>query len=407
MSAADHSYGNRDKLAGKRRALGAQDKFSFFLTFLIGAAGIVTLKAHFDAWQGYVLGWSIIWMIFYLLLVTAVPRYWLRLDQAGDNLYYLGFLYTLVSLSVALYSFTKAKAVLDQINQIISNFGIALATTILGIALRVVLHQMREDPIETEQQARLNLAEAANRLRSELDISVREMSSFVRQMKQSVEESLHAVGKHAGKLLEDSAAQIAQATQNASVGIGEALSTFTENAKTLNAASHRHVQTTEKLIKRIESIDVPTDLIDRKIAPVLEQIVNLVDAKLTLIENHAVESQSAVLREQVVIFEELRAKVRQQIEEFEVQLRDMREAGAGLILNSMRALADRQAETFERIAQQAEEGLEALRQSRQAMEHEVNQARGATREVMQHLASMVRTLERELAGQMSRSPRSD
>ena len=403
MSAADQDYENHREVIGRRA--GVPDKFSFFFVFLIGSAGIVTLRTYFGIPQVLVIVWSVSWMFIYLLFVTVIPRYRLRPDQAGDNLYYLGFLYTLVSLSVALYFFTHADAALDQI---ISNFGIALATTIIGIALRVVLHQMREDPVDTEREARHSLAEATNKLRAELDISVREMSSFVRQMKQTIEEALHGVGDKAGKagkILDESGGQVAQATKSASEGIAEALSNFSENTKSLNAASRRHMQATDKLIGRIESIEVPMDLIDRKIAPALEQIIKLVGSKLTQIENQAVAAQGAVLREQVVTVEDLRGKVTKQVEAFEEQLRDMRESGAGQILDSMRALSDRQAETFERIAQQAEDMLASLQQSRQAMEDEVDQAREATREVMQQLASMVQTLGNELSASRTRQGR--
>jgi hypothetical protein len=394
MSAAEQSYGGRDRTAASRQ-IGGLDKFSFFLIFLVGSAGIVSLRTQFGLWQGYVIIWSISWMFVYLALVLLAPRYRLRPDQAGDNLYYLGFLYTLVSLSVALYFFTDAEAALDQI---ISNFGIALATTILGIALRVVLHQMREDPIDTEREARLNLAEAASRLRAELDVSVREVSSFTRQMQQSIEEALHAVSEQAGKRLEDSGGQVIKAATDAREGIQQALSDQAEHAKEQNAAARRQVQATEKLAERMEAIDVPTDWIDRKIAPALAQIMARVEAELRQIQGRAAETQSAVLQEQMKAVEELRARARGQRDEFDAQLQALRESGARRILESVQALADRQAAAYERIAQQTDANLTALERSRLAMEEEVERARAATRDVVQQLASMVRTLGEELAG---------
>jgi hypothetical protein len=395
MATMAGGHASRDRLASMRRAAGGLDKFSFLLIFLIGSAGIVTLRAYFSAGQGYVIAWSVSWMLVYLMLVTLVPRYRLRPDQAGDNIYYLGFLYTLVSLSVALYFFTYDDA---AVRQIISNFGIALATTIFGIALRIVLHQMREDPIDTEREARQSLAEVTNRLRAELDVSVREMSSFSRQMRQSVEEALAEVGKQAGKLLTDSGGQVAQAAKSASEGIEQALSAFTEHAKSLNTNSRRHIEATEKLIGRIDAIEVPVDLIDRKVAPAVDQIVKLVETKLSDVQARVVEAQFATVRQHMVIVEDLRAKVKRQIEEFEAQLRELRESGSREILQAMQGLAERQTEAYGRIARQADESLESLRRSRQAMDVEVQEARDATREVMHQLTSMVQTLGQELGG---------
>ena len=60
---------------------------------------------------------------------VCIPATKLRLDVAGDNMYYLGFLYTLSSLAVAI--------TISEAEQILANFGVAISSTILGIAARV------------------------------------------------------------------------------------------------------------------------------------------------------------------------------------------------------------------------------------------------------------------------------
>jgi hypothetical protein len=373
MTAAAESPASHKALNGVARGRGGLDKFSFFAAFLIGSAGIVLLKARFNLWQGYVVLWSVGWMFVYLLLVTAIPRYRLRPDQAGDNLYYLGFLYTLVSLSVALYFFTDPQAALEQI---ISNFGIALSSTILGVALRVFLHQMRDDPVDTEREARQTLADAASRLRSELDVSVREMNGFVRQMRQSVDEALHGVTVAVGKRLEDAGSKVADAAEAAGDEIRGALSNYADHSKALNSALGRHVQATEKLSARIEAIEVPVDLLDRRITPALEKIVTLVDAKLDEIRTHAAGGQEGVMRAQMAMLTELREKVTGQLAAFEAQLAELRK-----------------------------ESLSALQESRTAWDEEVQRAQTASQEVTQQLTSMVQTLARELGSSSSQSPR--
>jgi chromosome segregation ATPase len=199
-------------------------------------------------------------------------------------------------------------------------------------------------------------------------------------------------------VLEESGGQIAQATKTASDGIQEALSTFSNHARALNAVSRRQVEAAEKLVERIEAIDVPTNLIERTLAPALEEIVTHAKTKVAEIETKVSEGQAAILGMQSVTVEDLKARVARQIEEFEGQLRELRETGANGIVGSMRALADRQAEAFSQIARQAEATLIPLQQSRQAMEQEADRARAATVEVMQQLKSMVQTLAHELGG---------
>lgn len=265
---------------------GFLDKWLFFMMFVIGASGIVLLRTYFGVSQMAVTAWAVFWMVFYLISVTWVPRYYLRADQAGDNIYYMGFLFTLVSLSVALYYFTDQAVALDQI---VANFGIALATTILGVALRVVMHQMREDPVDTEREARLDLAEASSRLRTELDVSVQRLDSFARHVEQSVEEAITRVGEAAQNVLRKSSEQIAESgekvalsSQQASAGIESAFTEFKDQAKNLTAASRRQVKATETLVERMEAIEVPAGVIKDRLAPVgelLERLAGQVEAR--------------------------------------------------------------------------------------------------------------------------------
>src|SRR5437773_12183974 len=84
------------------------DHFLFIFAVLLGTAIILSLKGDLiflprADMLGIVL--PVIVMILYASAVTFVPRVRLRLDQAGDNLYYLGFTFTLCSLAITLYRF--------------------------------------------------------------------------------------------------------------------------------------------------------------------------------------------------------------------------------------------------------------------------------------------------------------
>lgn len=71
------------------------------------------------------------------------------MERAGDNLYYLGFLFTLVSLIYALihlFMLEDRDTPLDERTYIlIGNFGIALLSTIAGILGRLILHDGSEE----------------------------------------------------------------------------------------------------------------------------------------------------------------------------------------------------------------------------------------------------------------------
>ena len=107
-------------------------------------------------------------MIFYAALMATARLLRLRDDQAGDNLYYMGFLFTLTSLAVSLYQFSST----GSSEQIVRNFGIAIASNIAGIPLRILFHQMRRDPAEVESTARIELADASRRVAAPCNCAV-------------------------------------------------------------------------------------------------------------------------------------------------------------------------------------------------------------------------------------------
>jgi methyl-accepting chemotaxis protein len=128
-------------------------------------------------------------MLGYAALLAMARLVRLRDDQSGDNLYYMGFLFTLTSLAVSLYRFSSDRAA----DLIVQNFGIAISSTIAGIALRIFFNQMRRDPVEVEGEARKELAEAARKVRRELDGTVLEFSHFRRATQQSITEAIDEV----------------------------------------------------------------------------------------------------------------------------------------------------------------------------------------------------------------------
>jgi hypothetical protein len=110
-------------------------------------------------------------------------------DMSGDNAYYMGFLFTLTSLAVSLWQFDAD----GRAEAIVRNFGVAIASTIAGIALRVFINQMRQDPVGAERGARVDLADAARRVRRELDATVLDLGHFRRGTQQAAAESWSAV----------------------------------------------------------------------------------------------------------------------------------------------------------------------------------------------------------------------
>ena len=115
-------------------------------------------------------------MITYWLIMRAVNDRHLS-EILGDNCYYLGFVFTLTSMAITLYLLYGADNMetQDQLPKVISGFGIALSSTIVGIVLRVTMLRMSPGNGEREGEARVDLDLAVRDFRAHLRMSADEL----------------------------------------------------------------------------------------------------------------------------------------------------------------------------------------------------------------------------------------
>ncbi|MXX75989.1 MAG: hypothetical protein F4210_12705 [Holophagales bacterium] len=129
-----------------------------------------------------------------------------KFEHAGDNLYYVGFLYTLISLVVSLYRFTS-----DGYEDIVAGFGVALSSTVVGLIGRVVVNQsFAAEPAQVEAAARRNLVDAHRALRREMDYSIEDYRRFredLGELRESVERA-KGVAAAESKALADETARL-------------------------------------------------------------------------------------------------------------------------------------------------------------------------------------------------------
>src|SRR5579871_3229489 len=254
-----------------------------FIAFVAaGCAYIVLAKLH-GTGQIYVTFVPVAIMIGYAALLTLARGLRLRDDQSGDNLYYMGFLFTLTSLGVSLYQFSAARAS----EEIVQNFGIAIASTIAGIGLRIVFNQMRRDPVEIERAMRLELAEAARRVRRELDASVVEFGYFRRTAQQSASDSFGLMTERfddiVAKLLaslEEVSAKLALPVDAASRQLGDATAEVT---KTIGAIA----SALDGVAAKLNAIQTPERVIEVHLDPIAQSLAQAVERMTTQADEQA------------------------------------------------------------------------------------------------------------------------
>lgn len=250
------------------------DRSAFVLTFLIGMGGGLVLKLN-GAQPILAAAYSAVVLLGYAFVSWRGGRLKLDPESIGDNCYYLGFLFTLGSLAVTLYQVASpatGTTQADVIPSVISGFGVALSSTIVGVFLRVLMMQMRPDFVAVEHEARTELSNAIRDFRTQLATSTRDMKSF------AVESIQHAVERDA-RLRSDTEGFIKRSNDKL-VAAQEALLSRLEEAatKTAETISEETAAAFERTASSLEEpllkLGKTVDRLERSVATTERNIAN-------------------------------------------------------------------------------------------------------------------------------------
>src|SRR5262245_59364764 len=187
-------------------------------------------------------------MLIYGSIAYRIPLVRLRLDRLGDNFYYLGFIYTLASLSAALVELRSG----IYTSAILEAFGIALVTTIVGIAGRVIFVQMRSEIDDVEQVIRQDILEASTHLKGQLSAALNDLDTFRTGVRQATNDSLRESTDCAKAHIE----KISSVAEQAAARIDGAFSARQSQLQTESELISRLSAAVEQLIRRFQSSDV-------------------------------------------------------------------------------------------------------------------------------------------------------
>jgi len=159
----------------------SKERFLFLFFTLFGIALILILRILNDQFlkgNFFLNIFTVILAMFLIFIYSAIILKTLSptsnsLDRASDNAYYIGLLYTLVSLSYSLIKLLKSIGP-DQIIEskvvlsLLPDFGLALGTTIAGIGARVWLGQFTNNSGEFDNEAREQLGKMVSEIKTSM-----------------------------------------------------------------------------------------------------------------------------------------------------------------------------------------------------------------------------------------------
>jgi len=288
----------------------------FFGVVITGSSYIIISKLN-DFGAFAVTTVPVLIMIGYASLLGA-RVFRLRDDQSGDNLYYMGFLFTLTSLAVSLYQFSSA----GSAEQVVQNFGIAIASTIAGITLRIMFNQMRRDPVEVESTARLELAEASRRVKRELESAILEFGYFRRMTQQSITDALDEVKESIGQAREQFAGEMTKFSMSAgrpfedaskrsgemldglnqrTVQVLEVSKAIVEEGEQLTRSTTSIVTAMDALVAKLLAMQNPDHTAEAKLAPLIHGLTQAIGALSKNAESQAKSIETNLKHTQNVV----------------------------------------------------------------------------------------------------------
>ena len=364
-----------------------------------------------------------------VLVAYALVSYrfeWFRLhpDRLGDNCYYMGFLFTLASLSAALIEIEvkapDARAVL--LEGLIGSFGVALFSTIGGITLRVFFMQMRREVEDIEEAIRTELQDAAQRLKDQLGTAVQSLEGFRLRTSQVMDEQLRsriaefasvskglsehlatsgaahaAASERLGRHTDDAAARLAQAAVSMAANMQKAGDSHREATESLIGIAKKVSGEVGRLVQRIENIDVPSDLLIRQVEDARQRINALALTQQAAAERDA-ERQAALGRSASNLGQLLQRLAESSfptLEQSVARLPSAFDAASGAI-RSVGEHAAAQASTMSAATAQAELDAAAIAKARAAAQDDLTQSAAALHKLQATLADVAERLVERL-----------
>jgi len=257
-------------------------RIMFVGTYILGVILIILATIFVQENTLIVLLVSIIPMIIYGIYVYS-NRKKPNVNTIADSAYFLGFLFTITSISLSLYLLTPNEDDLTkQFNRIIQIFGFALITTIIGLLIKVCVVNLKPDLDDLSENIMENLHESVSLLDDELVNAIERFqeigqqlsdryTDFTKKVIRMEKDTLEKTSDHLDHIITNSGQELEKFINES----GQSLTTsMEESSKTLTAILTKVVKDIEEGGK---ALDVPSDLFTDKLSEPLSNMKNQIN----------------------------------------------------------------------------------------------------------------------------------
>jgi hypothetical protein len=268
----------------------------FLVMLAVGSFGILAGWAFDSTWL--TVAAPVGAMFFYFLPARFRDRSLFDTYVFADSFYFLGFLFTLISLLVSLLGFAEGGVGADEITGSVTRFGVALLTTVIGLAVRVFLVNFRPEIDDSMAQAESALAQSSLELRNHLDQLnadlVVQTDSWTTSLSHAVSRAnaeLEAAYSSGAQVVRASAEHFAESTEKEAQAVSGAVAGLATGIRT---SSSTLGEATDQLKRQIASFEMPDDSLARVVDPALQQLAASLDQCRVAIEAVRIDPSAAM-----------------------------------------------------------------------------------------------------------------
>jgi methyl-accepting chemotaxis protein len=333
-------------------------------------------------------------------------------SKFADSLYYLGFLFTLAALAAALYFLARPGIVWNEAvrNELIGRFGLALGTTILGLALRVAIVNVQPTEESAVEAAEDALARSIDKFRDQLDLHTDRLG----MLSDKQHEMLSTMTDTAYSALADKTKGAGKELSEAFQGAGQAIQqSATEYTSHLKAKSSEMVLPEEYFRSRIEG---PLENIVKTTSQLAEALKDSVEAQRVISDSaksmakkyESVTDASETMTTFVEAGADVVDEMGKMIDGFQ-QMSTTIESVGPAVRNASRAIEKETEEarqvsaTFLAVAKESRKiaaamahQVNAMQLHNKSLEQELAKSRVATSRVHENLTDAVHALRKEI-----------
>lgn len=174
-------------------------------------------------------------------------------ERFADSAYYQGFILTLFALLMAL---TGNGAHIPTSDSIILQFGLAIWTTLIGMTARILIIQFHTEVADQDELIRKSISRYVKELNDEIETTLAQLETFRDLI-------VNSVSKVASDLADEGKKSRKQT--------GDALKSATGAlVRSAELSASKLDQSIEQLVDRISSLDIPSDVLSKKIHGIVE-----------------------------------------------------------------------------------------------------------------------------------------